>query len=74
MICKEYPYRRENGVLDPTLVRFYSDKGLKLLNRITGEEFDDAVERYPASIDNYQEIEVISTEEATEHSESNNVM
>lgn len=74
MICKEYPYKRENGVLDPTLVRFYSDKGLRLLHRITGEEFDDAVERYPASIDNYQEIEVIGTEEATEASDSNSIM
>lgn len=66
MICKEYPYRRENGVLDASLIRFYSDKGLKLLNRVTGEEYDDAVERYPASIDNYQEIEIIGTEESTD--------
>ena len=56
MIKAQYPYIDEKGIVHDDEIKFYSDKGFKIVQRETGEVFDSAINLYPSKY-NYDETD-----------------
>lgn len=63
MIKPQYPYKDDDGLIYDNKIKFYSDKGFKIVQKETGQIFDYVVDVYPSRY-NYDETDVMVEEPA----------